>query len=330
MRVKRIATHLPATTVAVSGLARIEDLDEQAAATLDRLGVHEVRDAGTATEVDLAHAAAVTACADAGVDPAGLDAVILVQGRAPQYLLSSEAARLQHAVGADRAFTVGVGDLGCVSSSAALTVARGLFAAHPGWRSALVAMGVRTAAPARYRAPMTVLGDGGQAAVLTPDDGPWRLVDQDLRVNGGYADLFRIRYRETGAPGWREECTDLPGYSFRLAVESRAQLTTMTRELLARNGCGSGDVAWLMQNLSAGAIAFWQRALGVELLGVCAANLRRYGHLGPADVLLNLDHAAPLLRSGDRVLVLNSSPVAAWSCALFEYAPDRTPERTPR
>lgn len=53
---------------------------------------------------------------------------------------------------------------------------------------------------------------------------------------------------------------------------------------------------------------------------ICATHLARYGHLGAMDVVLNLDRlvASGELRPGDRVLVLNNSPVAAWAVSLWE------------
>lgn len=322
LHLRQLSAFLPETVRPVADLAELVSVGDEQRAAVRRLGVERVRDAGDASEVDLAAAASTAALRATGTDPADLDGVILVQGRAPEHLLSSEATRLQRLIGAPTAVALGVGELGCVSVSAALTVCSGLFAANPGWRTALIAMGARTATPARYRPPMTVLGDGGLAALVTPGGGNgFRLVDQILHSNGEYADLFRIRYRDSPADRWREECTDPHTYSFRLALESRNRLTRMNAELLARNGLRADQVTYLMQNLSLGAFAFWQEALEIDLLPVCARNLREYGHLGSADVLLNLAAAAPSLRAGDRVLVMNSSPVAAWSSALFEYLP---------
>ena len=322
LHIRRMSAFLPETVRSVAHLDELTGYDEAHRAAMLRLGVERVRDAGKATEVDLAAAAATTVLQAGGTAPTDLDVLVLVQGRAPEHLLASEATRLQRRIGAAQAFTLGVGELGCVSVSAALTVCAGLFAANPGWRHGLIAMGARTATPARFRPPMTVLGDGGLAALVTPGgSGRFRLIDQVLACNGEYADLFRIRYRDGTADHWREECTDPHTYSFRLAMESRKRLTAMNATLLARNGMRADEVTYLMQNLSLGAFTFWQEALDITLLPAGAANLREYGHLGSADVLNNLDVAGASLAPGDRVLVMNSSPVAAWSSALFECLP---------
>ena len=79
-----------------------------------------------------------------------------------------------------------------------------------------------------------------------------------------------------------------------------------------------------MQNLAAGAFAFWQDALDLKIADVCRQQLARYGHLGSIDVLLNLEAVAPSVPPGGWVLVMNSSPVAAWCSALLRRLPETT------
>lgn len=90
----------------------------------------------------------------------------------------------------------------------------------------------------------------------------------------------------------------------------------------------SADLAGLaVQNLSAGGHAFVQDVLGVDLLlPSCAENLRHYGQLGPNDPLLNLCSAwrEKYLGDGDRVVVVGTSPVAAWSMLLVEIGDGET------
>ncbi|MGH3852150.1 MAG: 3-oxoacyl-ACP synthase [Pseudonocardiaceae bacterium] len=321
---RTIASWFPDDSVPVRTLPETSDLSPRQQKIIHNLGVDEVREAGALTEVDLARNAALAVLERSGTDAAGLDGLILVQGRVPEYLISSEATRLQRAIGADGAMTLGVGELGCVSSSAALSVAAGLFATNPDWQRILLAMGVKTPTAQRYRHPMTVLGDGGLAVLLTRDGpGRFRMLDHVLESDGRYADLFRIRYRDCIAEDWMEECSDLNVYSFHLAMDSRNRFQRLNKRLLDRSGsAGEEPHSHVMQNLSVGAFAFWEEALGTRFLPSCAENLRGYGHVGPVDVLLNLDVAATRIAPGERVLALNSSPVAAWSSALFERLPD--------
>ncbi|WP_072691312.1 3-oxoacyl-ACP synthase [Rhodococcus marinonascens] len=308
-------------------VASLQELDELPIAQREHalsLGIDTVRIGEGHSEVDLAHAAAAEALRKSGIDATQLDALLLVEGRVPQYLLASEATRLQRKLGASRAFTSTVGDLGCVSISAAFTFAAALLRGDPRCHNVLVVAAAKSPTRSRYRSPMTLLGDGAAAVLLTRSGtGLYEIVDQTVRSDGRYSDLFRIDYRDVRAADWVEECADEPTYSFRLAVESRKRFTEINAELLARNGLEQGALsAFLMQNLSVGAFAFWGEALDVTIDPVCRGNLARFGHLGSVDIALNLERAAGAQAPGDHVLVMNSSPVAAWSSALLRRLPD--------
>ena len=330
-----VATVFPDTAVRVADLPELAELPQARRAHALSLGVETVRCAGSTPdepgeewEHEASVRAAELALARADLAPGELDALLVVGGRAPRYLLASESTRLQHRLGADRAFVTGVGDLGCVSISAAFTLAASLLRGGAGFRTVLVVAAATAPTRFRYRAPMTVLGDGA-AAVLLREGGPgrYRLLDQQVRSDGRYAELFRIDYRDLPRAQWRETCADEATYSFRLAVESRKRLAAMSADLLSRNGIHPRDLgSVLMQNLSAGAFAFWEEALDMRIDPVCREALTAYGHLGSLDMLVNLELAARHRAPGDHVLLLNSSPVAAWSTALLRRipAPDRT------
>ncbi|WP_435592941.1 3-oxoacyl-ACP synthase [Nocardia sp. bgisy118] len=319
-----VSTAFPESAVAVADLGELSELPPARRAHALSLGIDTVRCAEDDAEHDLAAEAARDALERAGVTASELDALLVVGGRAPRYLLASEATRLQHRLGADRAFVTGVGELGCVSISAAFTLAAALLRGDERCRTVLVVAAATAPTRFRYRAPMTILGDGAAAVVLgTGRGGRYQLVDHDVRSDGRYADLFRIDYRDVRWQQWRETCTDETAYSFRLAVESRKRLTAMNTDVLSRNGLRLADMgSVVMQNLSAGAFAFWEEALGIGIDPACRRNLAGFGHLGSMDMLVNLDLAARTRAPGDHVLLLNSSPVAAWSTSLLRRLPD--------
>ncbi|WP_194835066.1 3-oxoacyl-ACP synthase [Nocardia sp. XZ_19_369] len=319
-----VTSWFPDRTVPVGELPELAELSNHRRTHALSLGIDTIRCAGADTEVDIAAAAATAVLTGAGLAPGEIDALLLVQGRAPQYLLASEATRLQHRLGLRDAFVACVGDLGCVSVSAAFTLAAALLRGTPGCRTVLVVAAAKTPTSQRYRAPMTLLGDGGAAVVLsTVRPGRYELVDHVVRSDGKYADLFRIDYRDRAQAAWSEECASEPDYSFRLAVESKKRFAAMNSELLAGHGTTMSQVdAVVTQNLSVGAFAFWEEAMDVTIDQVCRRNLAAYGHLGSIDVLVNLEDAAATLGGGDHLLVLNSSPVAAWSSSLLRRLSD--------
>jgi 3-oxoacyl-[acyl-carrier-protein] synthase-3 len=314
------ASYLPYSTVPVTDLPELTELSQAELATCLGLGIERVPVDADLTAADLAERAARQAIAEAGLGPNDIDALIMVESRAPGMLIASEATRLQSRLGAYRAVTFSVGGLGCVSVTSALLAARGLLATEPDMSNILLAHGSKPATHRRYRHPVTVNGDGGQAAVVARD-GPVRIRDILVETNGEYWDLFRVDYRDRPSARWHEECTDLVKYSFQLAVETRNRLRALNHRALGRNGLQQGDVScYLSQNLSVGAFRLYEELLETRIAGACYDNLRQYGHLGANDVLLNLyraiDHGQ--LPDGGRAVVLNAAPAAAWSALLVE------------
>ncbi|MFE7130088.1 3-oxoacyl-ACP synthase [Streptomyces sp. NPDC057638] len=320
LAVSAAAWQLPPDPLPLAALPELATLGPRERATLDALGIERIRADDTLTDHDLALGAGRAALAEAGLAPGEIDALIVIESRAPERLLTSEATRLQEALGAERALTFTVGGLGCASLTPALLTARGLLAADPEAAHIVVAHGSKPATPGRYRDPVTVNGDSGQALVLART-GRVRVLDVLQETNGSYWDLFHVVYRGRPFAAWREECASRATYSFRLAVESRNRLRGMLRRLLDRNGMRVDDIAGFAgQNLSAGGLAFTQDALAVELLPACHENLRSYGHLGSNDCLLNLYTSLERkeIAEGDRAVLINVSPVAAWSLLLVE------------
>lgn len=315
------AWYLPPTAVSVGDLPELAGLPAVERNVCTGLGIDEIRADDALGPVDLALRASRQALAEAGLEPRDVDALIVVEHRAPEAFVASEVTRLQALLGADRALAFSVGGLGCASLTPALLAARGLLHADPELRHVLVAHGSRPAAPHRYRHPVTVYGDCGQA-LLVAREGPVRITDILLESSGAYWDLFRVDFRDRPEQEWREVCTDVPRYSFTLAMETRARLADLHHRLLERNGLSPADIGYhVSQNTSLGAFRFHEEALGIPLDAACRDNLRRYGHLGVSDPLLNLYTA--LDRDEDhrpsRAVVFNVSPAASWSALLVEH-----------
>ncbi|RLK09794.1 3-oxoacyl-[acyl-carrier-protein] synthase-3 [Micromonospora sp. M71_S20] len=322
--VRTMASFLPERSVAVAELPELAYLGPAERELCAGLGIDRVRTDPELDAFDLAAGAATRALTAAGLAPARIGALVVVESRAPATLMSSAETRLQAYLGAERALTFSVGGLGCVSSTPALLVARGLLAADPDLTDVLVVHGSTPATPRRYRHPVTVSGDGGMAVVVSRD-GPLRVRDVLQETDGRYWDLFRVDYRDRPSARWTEQCRDPREYSFQLALESRNRLRAMYRRLLDRNGLTPSDVArHVSHNLSAGAFRFVEETLGVAVASTCRDNLRDLGHLGANDVLLNLatEIGTGRLRGGERAVLVSSSPVAAWSMVLVEFDGD--------
>ncbi|MGW7521353.1 3-oxoacyl-ACP synthase [Streptomyces sp. NPDC054796] len=313
-------THLP-DRVPLTDLPELAEQTAQERASCLALGIEQVTVGDGLSAVDLASSAGKRALAAAGLSPDRLDGLIMIESRAPETLSTSEATRVQAALGAHRAWAFSVGGLGCATVVPALLSAGGLLTAYPEAGHILVLHGSKPVTRRRYRHPVTVNGDSGQAVLVTRQ-GPLRVRDILLETSGAYWDLFQVDYRDHDADQWREECTDLPRYSFKLAVESRKRITDLVRRLLERNGVDRDAVScWVGQNLSSAALRVVAEALDVKISDACADNLRTNGHLGPNDALLNLETARERgeLPEGGTAVVLNMSPAAAWSAMLVGH-----------
>lgn len=315
-----IGVCLRGTPARVTDLPEHAALDEPSRNVFESLGIDTVLVDDSSDAADLASAAAVSALEAASLSPGDVDALVTVQGRVPEFLMASEATKVQSELGADRATTLSVADLGCVSISSAFLVARALLDSDPSWDNVVVAHGSKPPSPRRFRYPVTVNGDGGVAVVMTRDATP-RVLDVAIETNGEYWDLYRVDFKDKPHREWVEECKSLKTYSFKLAIESRNRFKALNDTVLARSGKTMSDVNhFMMQNLSAGAFRFYEEFFGIEFAKACKTNLARYGHLGSMDVPLNLHTAIESgeVRPGDLVLVMNNSPVAAWSTMLVE------------
>jgi 3-oxoacyl-[acyl-carrier-protein] synthase-3 len=308
---------LPETRVAVESLPEFAMLDAAAAEFARSSGVRTV---GVFEETEQAPLAA-RACRELfEAHPGEPDALLVVAPRAPDVLLGSDACRVQSEAKLDSAFPFTVEGLGCTGSSTAWALARDLLVADPGREQIVIAHASRPTGVDRIRFPVTVVGDGAFAMTMVRGGRPVLRAHRQ-QADGSFNDLFRVEYKETPWYEWREVCQDTSRYRFQLATLSSRRLGAMVEQVLADAGVSRDRVkTTLMQNVTASAYDFYTSLLGLPIHPVCGRHLAEYGHLGAADVVLNLDAllASGELDQGDLVLVLNNSPVAAWAVTLWE------------
>jgi 3-oxoacyl-[acyl-carrier-protein] synthase-3 len=245
---------------------------------------------------------------------------MMVGPRAPDVLVGSDVARVQAEAQLPGAFAFTVDGLGCTGCSAAWGLARDLLLADPGRESVLITHASLPTGVERVRYPVTVIGDGAYAMTVVRGGRPV-LKAHRMETDGRFHDLFTVDYKQAPWYEWREECASPDRYLFELAMHSRLRLGRMVDEVLADAAVERSAVAAvLMQNVTVSAYAFYETLLGLPIHPVCRRQLAALGHLGPMDVVLNLQRllAGGEVHEGDHVLVLNNSPVAAWAVTLWE------------
>ena len=317
--IESLAFELPSRLVAIGELDEVKALTPAKRKVLDQtlIGMETIG-IDSRDSVELASAAGMAAIEKAGLMPSEIDVIINIQSRAPAYLMSSEATRIQELVGARSAFAFSVTDLGCANASNAILVARSLLLSNPSYRHILVTTGIKPFGDVRYREAVTINGDAGMGLVLGRDTPSHRILDVELMTDGKYWDLFKVDYRGKQTAELIEACTS-ERYKFELAIASRNNYTAINKRLKERNP-GREPRAVIMQNLSLQAFKYNEEALATKFTNSCRDNCARFGHLGSIDVLLNYENAVKNgeAKAGDCVLIQNNSPAACWSSMLVE------------
>ncbi|MEQ4304220.1 3-oxoacyl-[acyl-carrier-protein] synthase III C-terminal domain-containing protein [Plantactinospora sp. B6F1] len=313
----RIHCVLPEEQVKVLELPEVELLGHDEARFVAESGVRTV---GVLPDAEIGELAA-RACRELlAAAPSHPNLLMMVAPRSPDVLLGSDVCRVQAEVGLESSFAFTIDGLGCTGSSAAWALARDLLVADPGRASVLITHGSRPTGVDRVRYPVTVIGDGAYAMTMVRGGRPV-LRGHRMETDGSFHDLFRVDYKQAPWYEWREVCESPDRYRFEMAMHSRMRLGRMVDEVLAEAGLDRSQVAAaVMQNVTASAFEFYETLLGIPIHPVCRTHLADYGHLGAMDVVLNLDRLMTSgdVSTGDHVLVLNNSPVAAWAVTLWE------------
>lgn len=318
--IQSIKIYTPGTPVS------IHDLPEKAAMSASELdyfstcGVDTVYDSGKISSFELAKGACEKLLQETGTDAAAIDLIIYLQSRMPEHFISSEATRLQHNIKAVNAVSFAIANLGCADSSMALKLAKDFLTANRKAANVLICYGNKLFSQYRFRNPVTILGDGGVAALIsrTTDH---KIVDINIQTNGHYWDLFKLEYREKTFEQYREVCSDIRKYGFELAIESKNRFRDINEALLSRNNLTKENIRhFMLQNISGRAYEYYESAFNIQMSPICAMNLSQYGHLGAGDVFLNYHTGmeSGIFQKGEQVLIMNNSPVAAWSSVLME------------
>jgi 3-oxoacyl-[acyl-carrier-protein] synthase III len=283
-------------------------------------GIESIVDSGALSSFDLAKGATEQLLEETGTDPDKIDVIIYIKSRTPEYLISSEATRLKHAVKAGKAITFALTDLGCADISMALKMAKDFLVANRRYANVLIAYGNKQFMNTRFRYPVNILGDGGVAVLIGRTESN-KIVDIQLDANGHYWDLFKLDYRDKTFENYREVCSDVRKYGFELAIESKNRFEELNRIVLTNAGLQKEQVNhFLLQNISARAYEYYESAFDIRISPVCRMNLTQYGHLGSVDIMLNYHTGitSGVFEKGSKVLIMNNSPVAAWSSMLVE------------
>ena len=311
-----VGAFLPERIVSNDELSRsVETSDEW---IRERTGIRQRHIAGPhETAAFMGTAAARAALADAGADPADVDAIILATST-PDQAFPATALRVQAALGITRGFGFDLG-AACAGFIYALSVADGMI--RIGQARGVLVIGSEVYSRIlnwQDRGTCVLFGDGAGAVFLRDGQGSGcidrGILSTHLHAQGTLGDILYV----DGAVGQR----DKPGHLvmngrevFRHAV---IRLAEAVEEALAANGLERRDIDWLVPHqANRRIIDAMGRKLGLPPERV-VITVDRHANTSAASVPLALAEACRdgRIRKGDLVLMEALGAGLTWGSAL--------------
>jgi 3-oxoacyl-[acyl-carrier-protein] synthase-3 len=276
----------------------VRSLVEEESPTLDpvvieRLGIEEVPICDGETASGMAATACREALRRADLDVALVDLIVDYSILPQEFLVPAwnMSNKLQHELGAKKAFTVGFSGGGATNFLVALSSAVAILQANEKLTSALL-VGADVTIPGNRilnpQDPVTVLGDSASAVVLKKGTATSIVIDNELHSDGSYHDVCYI-------PGGALANPDDPAL-YRLQLDKQRYdkapkarwLIALIETLLLRNEINPEDVVFgLYPNLSAEDQTRFADAAGFGPGQLDTGNLKSHGHLQGTDLVLN-------------------------------------------
>ncbi|HYM15857.1 MAG TPA: beta-ketoacyl-ACP synthase III [Dehalococcoidia bacterium] len=322
-RIAGLGHYLPERVMTNAEIERMVDTSDQW--IRDRTGIRERRIAAPhETSSSLATEAARRALADAGIDPATLD-LVLVGTTTPDGLFPSVASLVQDRVGAVNAGAFDM-NAACFGFMAALTTAFQYVATGASRRVLVIGVEVLSRIINwRDRGTCVLFGDGAGALVLEAAEfgGPLGFV---LHSDGSKKDyLFAegvggARDAEGNGPPSELCYINMDGPAlFKFAVHS---MTDATREALARAHLSVGDIDLLVPHqANLRIIQGTAKALGLPM-EKAVVTIERYGNTSSATLPVALSEAYHdgRLFEGQRLAMCSFGGGLAWGSLILEYS----------
>ncbi|MBL9122654.1 MAG: ketoacyl-ACP synthase III [Planctomycetaceae bacterium] len=314
--------YVPERVLDNAELERMVETDDQW--IVERTGISERRIAAPdETTSTMAITAGRQACADAGLDPAELD-LIIVATITPDHLTPASSCLVQQALGAKRAAAFDL-SAACTGFLYASTVATGMITS--GMYERVLVIGSETLS--RFtdytdRNTCILFGDGAGAAVFGPRRDGTGILYTKIYADGEYADLLRIYGGGSKQPpslaslAARDHYLHVAGRQvFKFATNVFVQ---MIEEALDACGMTQDDVALVIPHqVNARIIDAAVRRLGLPT-EKCFINIDRYGNTSSASVPIALDEARRQgkLNPGDVAILLGFGSGLTWGATVLK------------
>ncbi len=272
------------------------------------------------TTSDLATHAAKAALADAGIDGADIDAIVLATSTADM-TFPSAATMVQANIGNTKGFAFDVQAV-CAGFVFALTNANALIAS--GQADRVLVIGAETFSRIMDwtdRSTCVLFGDGAGALVLAAETGDGTAADRgvlstDLNSDGRYRDLL---YVDGGVATQNTGVLRMEGKEvFRHAVEKLAQTA---HTALDKVGLGADDVDWVVPHqANIRIIQSTAKKLGVGMDRV-VVTVQDHGNTSAASIplALSVGKANGQIKPGDLIVTEAIGGGLAWGAVVLRW-----------
>lgn len=272
------------------------------------------------TTSDLAARAALAALADAGIDGADIDAIILATSTA-DLTFPSSATMVQHAIGNTTGYAFDIQAV-CAGFVYALSNANALILS--GQANRVLVIGAETFSRIMDwtdRSTCVLFGDGAGALVLEAADGDGSTTDRgilstDLNSDGTYRKLL---YVDGGVSTQNTGMLRMEGKEvFRHAVE---KLAATAHTALGNIGLTADDVDWVVPHqANIRIIQSTARKLGVEM-GRVIVTVQDHGNTSAASIPLALSVGCERgqIKRGDLVVTEAIGGGLAWGSVVLRW-----------
>lgn len=276
--------------------------------------------------------AAQQALAEAGIKPEEIDLIISVGEEYKEYPLWTSGIKLQHEIGATRAWAFDVA-LRCGTTIMALKLAKSLMLANEDINTVLLAGGYRNSDLVDYRNPRTRflynLAAGGAAILLRKGYQRNKVLETVVVTDGSFSEDVAVVAGGTKVPLTPEaleqrlnyfDVFDPEGMKKRLDALSMVNFIRVVKESVAKSGYRTEDISYLaILHMKRSAHEHVLRELGLR--EEQSIYLEDYGHIGQIDQVLSLRLALAQgkVKDGDLVVMVSAGIGYAWDAVTIKW-----------
>jgi 3-oxoacyl-[acyl-carrier-protein] synthase III len=211
-------------------------------------------------------------------------------------------AQLQYELGLERAMAIGISQVGCMGLNSAVALARDFLLSNGDAQHVLCVSADVLPRGAKREILYNVISDGACAVLVS---------------RGAERNRWLYRRQVTKGYYW-----DSVGKKNEIIAAYFPTAQHLIRSTLEGAGVTTDDIRWIIpHNVSRRSWEILLDLVELPMDRLFAANIPRVGHVIAADNWINLKDMMErnLLRSGDKLLLVNFGFGANWACAVMEY-----------